>query len=198
MKSYKLTRFYQLFYLYNCSLYVYEKNLILATDSVFLKIKLPSAIIFLSKFFYYKKKNILYVDYKNIELMFKNNILIETQLQMMYIEFFTFLSNILYDLIIKYKEAINLKGLGYRILYNPTKHVFKLFVGHSIPLYFKSSNLIQINIKNNKMFYLISEDKSFLRTFLINLQKLRYPSAYKEQGIYIEGKKYKLKVIVKS
>jgi ribosomal protein L6P/L9E len=119
--------------------------------------------------------------------------------------FYTFVSkfrHILKGISEAYRGVINLQGLGYSVAitklalnkYNLFfRFGFKDKYNYVMPNYIKIENF---EVAKTKIIIYCS-DIELLKNVQINIQRLRYPKAYKLQGIYLNDKFPKIKKFIK-
>lgn len=101
-------------------------------------------------------------------------------------------SNVYSGLTSGYFRYIELKGVGFRVLYSPYTHSLFFFLGynHVISYYLP----ISVQIKVRKQYILLfSYDKSVLSYICSQIKSLRFPDPYRGKGVLFRDEVLKFK-----
>lgn len=151
-------------------------------------------------------KFLYFLDYNltkdSIEFFIKPEFYTYTASKMMLYTFTSDFVQKLKGILELYRGVINLKGLGYSVtvtkLSNQKYNLFFRFGFKDKANFIMPDNIIIENYETVKtQMVLYSHDLALLKKVQINIRRLRYPKAYKLQGIYLNDTFPKIKKFTK-
>lgn len=106
--------------------------------------------------------------------------------------FFTNISNLVEGVTSGYFRYLELKGVGFKVLYSQATHSLFFFLGYNHIVSYKLSYSIQVKIRKQYIL-LFSYNKSLLSYVSYQIKSLRFPDVYRGKGILFKEEILKLK-----
>lgn len=106
--------------------------------------------------------------------------------------FLSNISNFIEGVTSGYFRYLELKGVGFKVLYSPTHHSLFFFLGYNHITCYKLPFSVQVKIKK-QFILLFSYNKIFLSYISYQIKSLRFPDVYRGKGILFKEEILKFK-----